>query len=138
MTAGAVFPPECRTDRDLQTGCAVTQLTNSPEEDYHPYFYNPAVTRDGRYLIFFSERTGLSNLFRLDLLSGEIVQLTDVRPARAEYWPFTTAVRGAGACLAAIRKRMTQAGAHFVVDVQAECEAVIDEIDRRLASGERP
>ena len=40
--------------------------------------------------------------------------------------------------LAAIRKRMTQAGAHFVVDVQAECEAVIDEIDRRLASGERP
>lgn len=102
MTVGAVFPPEWRTDRDSQTGRAVTQLTNSPAEDYHPYFYNPAVTRDGRYLIFFSERTGLSNLFRLDLLSGEIVQLTDVRPARAEYWPFTAAVRGAGACLAVI------------------------------------
>jgi oligogalacturonide lyase len=102
MSVGTVFPPERRTDRDSQTGRAVTQLTNSPAEDYHPCFYNPAVTRDGRYLIFFSERTGLSNLFRLDLLSGEIVQLTDVRPARAEYWPFTAAVRGAGACLAAI------------------------------------
>lgn len=102
MSAGTVFPPEWRTDRDSQTGRTVTQLTNSPAEDYHPYFYNPAGTRDGRYLIFFSERTELSNLFRLDLLSGEIVQLTDVRPARAEYWPFTAAVRGAGACLAAI------------------------------------
>ena len=38
-------------------------------EDYHPYFYNPAVTPDGRYLIFFSERTGLSNIFRIDLRS---------------------------------------------------------------------
>ena len=102
MSVGAVFPPEWRTDRDSQTGRIVTQLTNSPTEDYHPYFYNPAVTRDGRHLLFFSERTGLSNLFRLDLRSGDIVQLTDVRPARAEYWPFTAAVRGAGACLAAI------------------------------------
>lgn len=102
MTIGAVFPPEWRTYRDPQTGRAVTQLTDSPAEDYHLYFYNPSVTPDGRYLIFFSERTGLSNLFRLALESGEIVQLTEAAPARAEYWPFTTAVRGAGACLAAL------------------------------------
>jgi oligogalacturonide lyase len=102
MSVGTVFPPEWRTERDSQTGRSVTQLTDSAAEDYHLYFYNPAVTRDGRYLLFFSERTGLSNLFRLDLRSGEIVQLTDVRPARAEYWPFTAAVAGAGACLAAL------------------------------------
>lgn len=85
MSVGTIFPPEGSTDRDSRTGRTVTQLTSSPAEDYHPYFYNPAVTPDGRYLLFFSERTGLSNLFRLDLRSGEIVQLTDVRPARAEY-----------------------------------------------------
>jgi len=102
MTVGTLYPPEWRTYRDSQTGREVTQLTNSSAEDYHPYFYNPAVTPDGRYLIFFSERTGLSNIFRIDLRSGEIVQLTDTHPARAEYWPFTEAVRGAGACLAVI------------------------------------
>lgn len=102
MAVGTRYPSERRTYRDAQTGRQVTQLTNSPAEDYHLYFYNPAVTPDGRYLIFFSERTGLSNLFRLQLDSGEIIQLTDTRPVRAEYWPFTEAVRGAGACLAAI------------------------------------
>ena len=102
MAVGTRYPSERRTYRDAQTGRQVTQLTNSPAEDYHLYYYNPAVTPDGRYLIFFTERTGLSNLFRLQLDSGEIVQLTDTRPVRAEYWPFTEAVRGAWACLAAI------------------------------------
>jgi len=102
MAIGTRYPSERRTYRDAQTGRQVTQLTDSSAEDYHLYFYNPAVTPDGRYLIFFSERTGLSNLFRLQLDSGEIVQLTEARPTRAEYWPFTGAVRGAGACLAAI------------------------------------
>ncbi len=102
MAVGTRYPPEWRTFRDPQTGRAVTQLTDSAAEDYHLYFYNPAVTPDGAHLIFFSERTGLSNLFRLDLRTGEVVQLTDAQPARAEYWPFTEAVRGAGACLAAI------------------------------------
>ena len=102
MAIGKRYPPERRTYRDSQTGHQVTQLTDSPAEDYHLYFYNPAITLDGRYLIFFSERTGLSNLFRLQLDSGEIVQLTDTRPVRAEYWPFTEAVRGSGACLATI------------------------------------
>ncbi len=102
MTVGTRYPSERRSYRDSQTGRQVTQLTDSLAEDYHLYFYNPSVTPDGRYLIFFSERTGLSNLFRLQLESGEIVQMTDTRPTRAEYWPFTEAVRGAGACLAAI------------------------------------
>src|SRR5205807_974254 len=62
----------------------------------------PSVTPDGKYLVFFSERTGLSNMFRLELASGGIVQLTDTQPVRAEYWPFSFGSRGAGACLSAI------------------------------------
>ncbi len=102
MTTGRIYPPEWHDYIDPLTGRRVRQLTNSTAEDYHLYFYNPSVTPDGKYLIFLSERTGLSNLFRLDLQNGVIVQLTDAAPIRAEYWPFTEAIQGVGACLPAI------------------------------------
>jgi len=102
MTIGTTYAPEWRDYLDPLSGRGVRQLTDSPAEDYHLYFYNPSVTPDGKYLIFFSERTGVSNLFRLDLQSGQILQLTNARPVRAEYWPFTEAVQGVGACLAAL------------------------------------
>ena len=102
MTVGRMYPPEWRDHLDPLTGRSVRQLTNSPAEDYHLYFYNPSITPDGNYLIFISERTGISNLFRLDLETGTIMQLTDAQPVRAEYWPFTAAVQGVGACLPAI------------------------------------
>lgn len=102
MTVGKKYAPEWHEYRDPLTGRQVRQLTGSTAEDYHLYFYNPSITPDGNYLIFISERTGLSNLFRLDLQSGEIVQLTDARAIRAEYWPFTEALQGIGACLPAI------------------------------------
>jgi oligogalacturonide lyase len=79
----------------------VRQLT-SIGSNYHLYFYNPSVTADGCYLVFYSDRTGLNNLFRLSLASGEIVQLTDAGPSRADYWPFTPPIFGAAACLAAL------------------------------------
>jgi oligogalacturonide lyase len=102
MTIGRMYAPEWREFQDPLTGRQVRQLTDSPAEDYHLYFYNPSVTPDGKYLIFFSERTGVSNLFRFDLESGLILQLTDAQPVRAEYWPFTEEVKGAGSCLAAL------------------------------------
>lgn len=102
MTVGRTYSPEWRDYLDPLTGRRVRQLTNSSAEDYHLYFYNPSVTSDGKYLIFISERTGVSNLFRLNLQSGVIVQLTDARPVRAEYWPFTEAIKGVGACLPAL------------------------------------
>src|SRR5512138_3028119 len=105
MTVGATYPPEWHDYQDPLTGRRVRQLTNSPAEDYHLYFYNPSVTPDGKYLIFLSERTGVSNLFRLDLTTGVIVQLTEARPLRAEYWPFTEAIKGVGSCLPAIGNR---------------------------------
>ena len=102
MTVGRAYAPEWREYLDPLTGCQVKQLTDSSSEDYHLYFYNPSVTPDNKYLIFISERTGVSNLFRLDLQDGMIVQLTDALPVRAEYWPFTEAITGVGACLPAI------------------------------------
>ena len=102
MTVGRSYAPEWRDYLDPLTGRRVRQLTDSPAEDYHLYFYNPSVTPDGKYLIFISERTGVSNLFRLDLDGGTIMQLTDAQPVRAEYWPFTGPIRGVGACLPAI------------------------------------
>ena len=101
MPVGSTYPSEWRSYADPQTGRMVRQLT-SVGNNYHLYYYNPSVTPDGRWLIFYSERTGLNNLFRLDLSSGAIVQLTDARPRRAEYWPFTPPMRGLGACLACI------------------------------------
>ena len=102
MTVGKIFAPEWNVYQDPLTSRQVLQLTDSRAEDYHLYFYNPSFTPDGKYLVFFSERTGVSNLFRLDLQSGIIVQLTDARPVRGEYWPFTDAVKGVSSCLAAI------------------------------------
>ncbi len=103
MSVGKRYAPEWREERDPQTGRRVIQLTDSNAEDYHLYFYNPTVTRDGKYLVFTSERTGISNLFRLDLGNGEIVQLTDAAPAPADYYLFTyTPLRGVAACLPAL------------------------------------
>ena len=36
------------------------------------------------------------------------------------------------------RSRMTQAGAHYVVDGIGDCDRIIDHINARLARGERP
>ena len=102
MTVGKTYASEWRDFLDPLTGRRVRQLTDSSAEDYHLYFYNPSTSSDGKYLVFISERTGVSNLFRLDLERGEIVQLTDARPVRAEYWPFTESIKGVGACLPAI------------------------------------
>lgn len=101
MPIGTVYPSEWRELVDEQTGQRVRQLT-AMGSNYQLYFYNPSVTADGGSLVFYSDRSGLSNLFRLDLHSGKIVQLTDAAPARAAYWPFTPPIQGVGACLAAL------------------------------------
>lgn len=101
MPVGTIYPPEWRWLTDAKTGRPVQQLTGVGS-NYHLYFYNPSVTPDGRSLVFYSDRTGVSNLFRLDLTRGEIVQLTDAPPLRAEYWPFSPPIRGVAACLAAL------------------------------------
>jgi hypothetical protein len=102
MTVGQTHPPEWREYMGPLTYKRVRQLIYSTAEDYHLYFNKPSVTADGKHLIFISERAGISNLFRMNLQNGEIMQLTDVRPARTAYWQFTEAVLGVGLCLPAM------------------------------------
>ncbi len=55
----------------------IWQLTNSSHRSYPLYYFSPTITKNGRYLVFHSERTTWIQLYRLDLLTGEITQLTN-------------------------------------------------------------
>ena len=55
----------------------MTRLTDGRSNSYALYYFVPSVTPDGRFLVFHSERSGEVQLYRLDLATGEIGQLTD-------------------------------------------------------------
>jgi len=78
MPKGQVWTAEWSEYRDRTTGFIVKQLTNSPSShNIHFYFHDPAWTRDSRWFVFYSNRTGRTELFGLRMESGEIVQLTE-------------------------------------------------------------
>jgi len=79
MAIGDTFPSEWREFTDPETGRRIKQLTAGRHNNYPLYYFIPSITPNGRYLIFHSERTGWVQLFRLDMQTGEIVQLTDGR-----------------------------------------------------------
>lgn len=76
---GDLSPPEWRHHVDPDTGREVTELTTGRGHSYPLYYFVPSITRDGRYLVFHSERTGWVQLHRLDLDTGEIGQLSEGR-----------------------------------------------------------
>ena len=73
-------PAEWRTYKDSQTGVEVVQLTNYEGDSHHFYFTNPGWYDDGRKLLFSSHRSARTNLYGIDLTTGEIEQLTDLEP----------------------------------------------------------
>jgi hypothetical protein len=74
---GDVTPAEWSTEIDPATGRTLTRLTDGRSNSYALYYFVPSVTPDGRFLVFHSERSGEVQLYRLDLSTGEIGQLTD-------------------------------------------------------------
>lgn len=80
MSLGRRYPPEWKSLVDPVTGIAVRQLTDYKGHSHHFYFTNPGWYADGRKLLFGSDRANRTNLFGLDLESGEITQLTDLEP----------------------------------------------------------
>lgn len=74
---GDITPAEWVTETDPTNGRRVTLLTDGRSNSYALYYFVPSVTPDGRFLVFHSERSGEVQLYRLDLQSGEIGQLTD-------------------------------------------------------------
>ena len=77
---GTVYPSEKRTYTDEKSGAQSTQLTNQGI-NYHFYFTENSFDLDGKTIYFLSNRehegTEICNLFKMDLDSGEMVQLTD-------------------------------------------------------------
>ncbi len=85
MHEGRVWPPEWRRYNDPKTGVEVLQLTNYKGHSYHLYFTNPGWYDNNRRLLFGSDRENRTNLFSIDLKTGEITQLTDLDPVKPPY-----------------------------------------------------
>ncbi|HOJ40774.1 MAG TPA: oligogalacturonate lyase family protein, partial [bacterium] len=62
---------------DPVTGVVVTRLTGPENNCHHPYFYCRAFSRDGRLLLYSSDRSGRPGLYVLSLETAESLFLTD-------------------------------------------------------------
>ncbi len=87
---GTVWQPEWRAFKDALTGVTVRQLTNYKGHSHHLYFTNNGWYDGGRKLLIASDRNNQTNLFSLDLIAGELVQLTEQRPGEPEMEPLST------------------------------------------------
>jgi Tol biopolymer transport system component len=63
-------------------GSNPTQLTDSPADDLLP-----SVSPDGRYIVFTSNRSGVANLWRIDMDGGNPKQLTNGMAWAADFSP---------------------------------------------------
>jgi len=78
MSKGKRYPSEKKVLKDAKTDVTIFQMTDHPSIHHNLYFVNPSCTPDGKTVIFVSERSGTANLYKADIESGEIVQLTDI------------------------------------------------------------
>lgn len=77
MGQGTRLGVEQRWQEDSTTGLRIRQLTNYRGNSYHLYFTNSGWHAGDRRLVFGSDRDNRTNLYDLELESGEITQLTD-------------------------------------------------------------
>lgn len=77
MSKGQTYKSEKKIFTDAQTGVTIFQMTDYPAIHHNLYFVNPSCTPDGKTVFFVSERSGAANLYKSDIDSGEITQLTD-------------------------------------------------------------
>ncbi len=91
---GSVWAPERKTTTDPVSGATVHQLTDYYAHSSHFYFTNPGWYDGGRRMLFTSQRENRTNLFSIDLQSGEMTQLTDIQPGEGEAGgPFVNPVK---------------------------------------------
>jgi oligogalacturonide lyase len=79
---GSRWESELNVYQDPVSGATVHQLTNYKGHSNHFYFTYPCWYDKGRKIVFYSDRENRTNLFGVDLESGDITQLTDLDPAR--------------------------------------------------------
>ena len=77
MAKGSSFTNSFIESTDPETGRTLVQLTGNDCVSHHPYFYNRMIDQAGRHLIYAGNRSGLRQLYRLDLNTGATLQLTD-------------------------------------------------------------
>jgi len=74
---GVLFGSDFGRFPDPATELEVTRLTNPAYATHLPAYYQRALARKGQFLLCWSDRTGSPQAFRLNLKSGEWLQLTD-------------------------------------------------------------
>ena len=79
---GSHWAPEWKTFKDPVSGAMIHQLTNYKCLSNHLYFTESGWYDGDRKLIIISDRENRTNLFGIDLESGEITQLTDLDPEK--------------------------------------------------------
>lgn len=80
---GRVWKSESCTEKDPVSGLPVTRLTGYLGHSHHLYFTNPGWYDGGKRLLIASDRGNATNLFSLELASGELTQLTDFPPTKS-------------------------------------------------------
>ena len=63
-----------------------TQLTTGKGQKYPLYYFIPSLTKDLRYLIYHSTESGTIQIHRLDVTTGESVQLTKGDTGQKGWW----------------------------------------------------
>jgi len=84
LNTGTRWESEKTTYKDPRSGATVHQMTSYKGHSNHFYFTYPAWYDNGRKIAFYSDRENRTNLFGVDLESGDITQLTDLDPALGE------------------------------------------------------
>jgi oligogalacturonide lyase len=80
--AGSQWESELKVSRDPLSGATVRQYTSYLGHSSHFYFTYPCWFDHNRKLLFSSDRENQTNFFSVDLASGEIMQMTDLDPAK--------------------------------------------------------
>lgn len=75
--AGRDWGVERTTYTDPVTGLRIEEMTAPGSIADNLYFHVSNFTADNRYLLFVSDRTGTPQLFRAEVATGRIVQITD-------------------------------------------------------------
>jgi oligogalacturonide lyase len=82
--AGTRWASELIDFRDSVSSARVRQLTNYLGHSNHSYFTYPCWYDNGRKILIASDRNNRTNFFGVDLINGDIKQLTDLDPAAGE------------------------------------------------------
>ena len=79
MKPYAIYPPERKSFKDRISGVTVWQLTGYRGHSEHPYFTDDGWYDNDRRMLFVSDRDNARNLFSIEIESGEISRLTDMK-----------------------------------------------------------